>query len=48
MSVRMLLNSMDSRELSEWAAFFTLENEDKDKKPSADVATDIKKAFGRR
>ena len=49
MSVRVLLASMDSVELSEWAAYFTLENESKDKdKPSDNVETDIKKAFGKR
>jgi len=51
MSVRVLLASMDSVELSEWAAYFTLENEDKkskDNKSSGDVETDIRKAFSGR
>jgi hypothetical protein len=45
MSVKMLLNSMDSRELTEWAAYITLENEDKAKKPE-DVTSQLKQQFG--
>ena len=48
MSVRMLLASMDSRELTEWAAYITLENEEMNRKPGDNVAEDIKKAFGKR
>lgn len=43
MSVRMLLNSMDSRELTEWAAYITLINEEK---PEENVAEKLKKTFG--
>lgn len=46
MTVKMLLNSMDSRELTEWAAFFTLENEERDRKPGDDVVSDLKRTFG--
>lgn len=42
----MLLNSMDSRELTEWAAYITLINDDKENKPEENVADKLKKTFG--
>ncbi len=44
MTVRQLLNSMDSKELSEWMAYFTIENEKADGK-GGDLNTQLMNAF---
>ena len=36
MTVWQLLNSLDSRELSEWMAYFALENKEKPKEPTVE------------
>jgi hypothetical protein len=53
MTVSMLLHNADSRELSEWQAFFKIENEEMDKKMGkqknvtpVDVNDKLKHAFG--
>ncbi len=44
MTVRTLLATIDSHELTEWEAFIKLENEAKEKKPE-NVNDQIKQAF---
>ena len=36
MTVYQLLNSLDSRELSEWMAYFTIEKKDQPKEPTVE------------
>lgn len=47
MTVRQMLASMDSVELTEWASYITIENEDRNRKPGDNVEEDIKRAFGK-
>lgn len=42
MTVRRLLGELDSREISEWLAFFKIEREDAENKPKQDMATELK------
>jgi len=44
MTVRQLLNNVDSRELSEWMAYFSIENEKADSK-GVDLNTQLMNAF---
>lgn len=44
MTVRQLLTNLDSRELSEWMAYFNIENEQADGK--GDIDTKLMNAFG--
>lgn len=45
MTVRQLLRSLDSAELTEWLAYWQLEQE-RDAPPAADIPGSLKKAFG--
>jgi hypothetical protein len=42
MTVRRLLNELDSREISEWLAFFRLEREDAEAKPMKETGDKLK------
>jgi hypothetical protein len=42
MTVRRLLNELDSREISEWLAFFRIEREDFENKPKQETADKLK------
>jgi hypothetical protein len=42
MTVRRLLNELDSHEISEWLAFFKIEREDAENKPKKETADKLK------
>jgi len=49
MTVRQLLRNMDSVEISEWQAYFQIENEKYDpEKKKGDLNERLKKAFGKK
>jgi hypothetical protein len=42
MTVRRLLNELDSREIAEWLAFFKIEREDSEAKPMKETGDKLK------